>query len=43
MLSGLNEREPFYSKARYTLDVSLMDNYEKIQITIENLIELLQL
>ena len=39
----LNEREPYYSKARYTLDVSLMDNYEKIQITIENLIELLQL
>jgi shikimate kinase len=39
----LNEREPYYSKARYTLDVSLMDNYEKIQITIENLIALLKL
>ncbi len=39
----LNEREPYYSKARYTLDVSLMDNYEKIQVTIENLIALLKL
>lgn len=39
----LNEREPYYSKARYTLDVSLMDNYEKIQLTIENLIALLKL
>ena len=37
----LNEREPFYSKAHYTLDVSLMDNYEKIKITIEKLKELL--
>ena len=30
----LEKREPFYTKARYTLDVSLMDNYEKIKITI---------
>ena len=34
-------REQFYTKARYTLDVSLMDNYEKIKITIEKLRELL--
>ena len=34
-------REQFYSKARYTLDVSLMDNYEKIGITIEKLKALL--
>lgn len=39
----LDKREPFYSKARYTLDVSLMDNYEKIKITIEKLKELLDL
>ena len=39
----LEKREPFYSKARYTLDVSLMDNYEKIKITIEKLKELLDL
>jgi len=39
----LEMREPFYSKARYTLDVSLMDNYEKIKITIDKLKALLQL
>ena len=36
-------REPYYSKAHYTLDVSLMDNNEKIKITIEKLRELLNL
>ena len=36
-------REQFYTKARYMLDVSLMDNYEKIKITIEKLKELLDL
>ena len=39
----LEWREPFYSKATYTLDVSLMDNYEKIKITIDKLKELLDL
>ena len=39
----LEKREPFYTKARYSLDVSLMDNYEKIKITIEKLKELLDL
>ena len=39
----LEKREPFYSKARYTLDVSLMDNYEKIQISVEKIKELLGL
>lgn len=39
----LDKREPFYTKARYTLDVSLMDNYEKIKITITKLRELLNL
>ena len=34
-------REPFYSKARYTLDVSLMDNYDKIKTTVEKLLELI--
>ena len=28
-------REQFYSKARNIIDVSLMDNYDKIKITIE--------
>ena len=39
----LARREPYYSKARYTLDVSLMDNYEKIKITIAQLKELLKI
>jgi len=39
----LTYREQFYSKARYTLDVSLMDNFDKIKITIEKLKELLNL
>ena len=36
-------REQFYNKAQYTVDVSLMDNYDKIKITIEKLKELLSL
>lgn len=39
----LKVREPFYSKARYHLDVSLMDNFEKIKFTIASLKELLNL
>ena len=39
----LEKREPFYSKARYTLDVSLMDNYDKIKFSVEKIKELLGL
>ena len=39
----VREREPYYSKARYQLDVTLMDNYDKIKITVEKLRELLGL
>ena len=39
----LEKREPFYTKARYTLDVTLMDNYEKIKITVAKLRELLEI
>lgn len=39
----LERREPFYAKARHTLDVSLMDNYEKIKISVERLQELLDI
>ena len=39
----LEKREPFYMKARYTLDVSLMDNYDKIKISVEKIKELLDL
>lgn len=37
----LRAREPYYLKARYQLDVTLMDNYEKIKITVDRLKELL--
>ena len=37
----LEKREPFYAKARYTLDVSLMDIYEKIKISVKKAKELL--
>ena len=33
----LREREPYYAQAKHTLDVSLMDNYEKIKISVVNL------
>lgn len=39
----LREREPYYSKASYTLDVSLMDNFEKISVTVAKLRELLNI
>lgn len=32
---SLESREPYYTKAKHTLDVSLMDNYEKISITVD--------
>ena len=39
----LRQREPFYAKARYTLDVNLMDNFEKIAGTVDHLRNLLQI
>jgi len=39
----LKEREPFYSKARYTFDVSLLDNYEAIHTSIERIRQMLSL
>ena len=38
----LEKREPFYTKAKYILDVSLLDNYEKIRISVEKIRELLK-
>ena len=35
-------REPFYSKAKYTLDVSLLDNFAKIQESVQLIRELLK-
>ena len=39
----LAEREIYYNKAKYTLDVNLMDNYEKIKISVQKLRELLKI
>ena len=39
----LEKREPFYTKARYTLDVTLMDDSKKINISVAQLRSLLNL
>ena len=39
----LEKRNPFYTKARYTLDVSLMDDYSKIKESVAQLRSLLNL
>jgi len=36
---SLEKREPFYSKAKHTLDVSLLDNYEKVATSVRLLRE----
>lgn len=39
----LSQREPYYLKAKHVLDVSLLDNYEKIKISVECLREILKI
>ena len=39
----LKERAPFYEKARHTLDVNVLDNYDKIAISVERIKTLLAL
>lgn len=39
----LREREEYYKRAKHTLDVTLMDNYEKIKITVAKLKEVLKI
>ena len=39
----LQKRESFYTKAKHTLDVNLMDNYDKIKISVAKVKELLGL
>jgi shikimate kinase len=39
----LTLREPFYTKARHILDVNLLDNYDKIKISVERIKEMLHL
>ena len=37
----LKERAPFYEKARYTLDVNVLDDYDKIHTSVESIRNLL--
>ena len=37
----LKERETFYTKAKHTFDVSLLDNSEKIHVSVKNIIGML--
>ncbi len=39
----LTKREPYYKKAKYTLDVNLLDNYEKIKISVERIRKLINI
>ena len=39
----LKEREPFYSRARHTIDVTVLDEYDKIKITVQQLKDMLHL
>ena len=39
----LIEREPYYIRAKHTVDVSLMDTYEKIKISVDNIRDLLHI
>jgi shikimate kinase len=39
----LKERAPFYEKAHYTLDVNVLDNYDKIAVSVERIKSLLSL
>ena len=41
--SQLAHREPFYNKARHTLDVNLLDSYEKINVSVNRIREALHL
>ena len=34
-------REPYYSKAKHTLDVNVLDTYDKIKISVEKIIKML--
>jgi shikimate kinase len=39
----LKQREPFYEKARHILDVNVLDDYDKIKVSVQKLRELLKL
>lgn len=42
MCEQLSWREPFYEKAKHVLDVSLMDNYEKIRLSVEQICKIFE-
>ncbi len=39
----LKEREIYYTKAKHTLDVNLMENYDKIHLSVEGVVNLLHI
>lgn len=39
----LANREPYYSRAKYTVNVNLMDNHDKIKMSVEKVKQLLSL
>ncbi len=39
----LADREPYYSRAKYTVNVNLMDNHDKIRMSVEKVKQLLSL
>ena len=39
----LANREPYYSRAKYTVNVNLMDNHDKIRMSVEKVKQLLSL
>ncbi len=41
IVSQLETREPFYNKARHTLDVNLLDSYDKINISVSRIRQML--
>lgn len=38
----LGEREPYYAKAHHTIDVNVLDSFEKISIVVENIIQTIE-
>lgn len=43
IVEQLEKREPFYSQAKHVLDVSLMDDYEKIKLSVSGVRQLLEI
>ena len=43
MTEQLARREDYYTKAKHVLNVDLLDNYEKIKVSVERLREMLDI